>query len=669
MTHNLILGTAGHIDHGKTSLIRALTGKETDRLPEEKKRGITIELGYADLTIGDTHFGIVDVPGHEKFVRQMLAGATGMDLVMLVVAADDSVKPQTIEHLEILRLLDLQNGLIVLTKCDTADEEWLDLVEEEIRDAVADTFLERASVFRTSATTGEGIADLRTELGRMAEQIASSSAWDLNAPFRMAMDRVFTVAGHGTVVTGSVSSGTVRVGDSLEIQPGDINVRVRGVHNHDAAVESIGRGQRGAINLGGVHHGEIGRGMELAATGLLNASRSMILDVQLLPEVRHPLLDRQRIRFHLGTAEIIGFIRILRDRQDCGRDSSTEAVSDARPEKDPSRQAAARAMIEPGQSGIVQIFMREPAVAVWSQPFVIRSESPVRTLGGGRVIHPFSPRINRRHASQVAAARRLTSDNPAERISALIYLSPVARWNRNDLAAASGAAQVDELIDHLVETGQLVRVPLSSSRSVIVHRLHLDEIQQVTLERLNRFHDENPLASGNSREQLLASFNYLPHDEIINLALDELLDQKQLIRQGELLGVQGRGPQLSKNEQALLAGLTEQIWQAGLQPPTPAELQKAAAKNKDSVPKLLQLAVDRGDLIRITNDYLIHRQVLVSLQQDLTRLLESQNGATMSEIRQKIDVSRKYAVPLCEYLDTIRFTRRDGDMRFLEKSP
>ena len=289
MAKDFILGTAGHIDHGKTSLIRALTGTDTDRLPEEKKRGITIELGFAHLEIEPYRFGIVDVPGHEKFVRQMLSGATGMDIAMLIVAADDSINQQTREHLEILRLLRLSAGVIALTKCDLVAEEWLELVEEEIRDLVKDTFLAKSPIVRTSAHQLVGIAELKEAIKAAAATVETKidSAVD-HAPFRMAIDRCFTMAGHGTVITGSVSSGQARLGDQLLIEPGSTNVRIRGLQNHDAQVESIHRGQRAAINLGGIHHDEIARGQEICTAGHLSASTLLTLDLQLLPECPRP---------------------------------------------------------------------------------------------------------------------------------------------------------------------------------------------------------------------------------------------------------------------------------------------------------------------------------------------------------------------------------------------
>ncbi|MFP6621742.1 MAG: selenocysteine-specific translation elongation factor, partial [Pirellulaceae bacterium] len=309
MTTDLILGTAGHIDHGKTALIRALTGTETDRLPEEKRRGITIELGFAELQLDAFRLGIVDVPGHERFVRNMLAGASGMDLAMLVVAADDSIKPQTREHLEILRLLRLKAGVIVITKCDLAEDDWIQLVEEEVRELCQGTVLATAPVVRTSAETGEGIEELRQALLACARQAAENLSDDLqDAPFRMAIDRVFTMAGHGTVVTGSVTSGQVKLGAELEIQPDAIPVRVRGLQNHEDSVERVFRGQRAAINLAGIHHNDLSRGRELAAPGHLASHRILTVSLHLLGNAQRKIKKRHQVRLHVGTAEELGSV-------------------------------------------------------------------------------------------------------------------------------------------------------------------------------------------------------------------------------------------------------------------------------------------------------------------------------------------------------------------------
>ncbi len=379
---------------------------DTDRLPEEKKRGITIDLGFAELEIGEFRFGIVDVPGHERFVRNMLAGATGMDVAMLVVAADDSIKQQTREHLDILRLLALRAGVIAITKCDLSESDWIDLVEDEIRELVSGTFLEQAPIVRTSATTGLGLDEVREHLAVAAGQsLEARPRAAANAPFRMAIDRTFTIAGHGTVVTGSVSSGHCSLGDDLIIEPGAVKVRVRGLQNHDRSVETLHRGQRAAINLAGIHHEQIVRGQELATPGHLKPSRLLTVRIQMVAGASRPLKNRSRIRLHVGTADLAATVVLL--------------------DKDSLRA---------GEEGLAQLFLAQPTVTTWNQPFVLRSPSPVVTIGGGQVLVPDAEKIRRADAKVLQWIRQLRSADPVQRASAAVYFAGLREWHPRDLA-------------------------------------------------------------------------------------------------------------------------------------------------------------------------------------------------------------------------------------------
>ena len=448
MTTYLILGTAGHIDHGKTSLIRALTGTNTDRLPEEKKRGITIELGFAELDLGDFLLGIVDVPGHERFVRQMLAGATSIDLAILIVAADDSVKQQTREHLEVLKLLDLPVGVIAMTKCDLADPDWMELVEDEIRELVVSSFLESAPIVRTSAETGQGLDELRTELQNAAEQTAAArGASRIHAPFRMAIDRTFTIAGHGTVVTGSVSSGTLHVGDQVVLEPGHVEVRVRGLQNHDRKADAVHAGQRAAVNIVGVHHNAVQRGQELATDGFLTPSQLMTVQLEVLPQAIRPLKNRARVRLHLGTNETMANVSLLKESE-----------------------------LAPGQSGPAQLFLTDPVVSSWNQAFVVRSESPVTTIGGGRVLVPAAEKIKRAGDASLECLDHLVQGDDGQRAAAAIYFAGMLPWTMSDLSRLAGIDDAQTVCDQLVEQGELVVLKINAQRQMIWHRENLRSI-------------------------------------------------------------------------------------------------------------------------------------------------------------------------------------------------
>jgi selenocysteine-specific elongation factor len=640
MTTDLILGTAGHIDHGKSSLIRALTGVDPDRLPEEKRRGITIELGFAELLLDDYRLGIVDVPGHERFVRNMLAGATGMDIALLVIAADDSVKPQTLEHLEILRLLDLDAGVIALTKSDLVDSDWAELVEEEIRALVADSFLVRAPIVRTSTATGEGLDELKMHLLNAAKDVAASGRLDRErGPFRMAIDRTFSIAGHGTVVTGSVSSGRVATGDELILEPGNLKARVRGIHNHDRTVDEIHRGQRAAINLGGVHHDQIRRGQELCATGHLVPSRLITIELSLLETAPRPLKNRSRVRLHVGTAELLTTVRLLEADQ-----------------------------LQPGESGFAQLFLSEPAVTVWSQPLVIRSESPVITVGGGRVLDPAAERIRKPNEEMIQMLGQYKSDDPIERASSALYFSGTRDWKPIDLARTAGIEDFEAVTDTLRERGDLCEIRVSPTRNLHVHKLVLRQLCKRIAVVLNQLHDEFPLRTVFDRSVVINRFRYL--DESILQACLKLMASEQQLKFGPNgVALVGRGPKLSQNEKKLLNELVDKFRAAGIQSPSIKECQKQATKNQAAVGQLLALAAANGDLVALNNEVYLHAEVESGVREQLRdALASSRDGLTMSEIREILETTRKYAVPLCEYFDRIGFTKRQGDLRVLAET-
>ena len=638
MLTDLILGTAGHIDHGKTSLIGALTGTNTDRLPEEKKRGITIELGYAQLDLPPFRMGVVDVPGHEKFVRQMLAGATGMDIVMLVIAGDDSIKQQTTEHLDILRMLDLPAGVIALTKCDLCDPDWLELVEDEIRQLVSDTFLHDAPIIRTSSKTGHGIPELKAALVKAAEKVAATDRAILKqAPFRMAIDRSFSIVGHGTVVTGSVNSGQVSVGDQIVIQPGNSEVRIRGIQNHDSASDSVSRGQRAAINLAGVHHTAIGRGHELVSPGHLRPSRLMTVELSLLNSTHRKLKDRTRVRFHVGTAELFANVRLL----DCER-------------------------LEPGQKAFAQLYLNEAVVAVWSQPFVIRMESPVETIGGGRILTANANPIKKPSQVDLEMLRNIASNDVQQRASAGLYFSTTLDWQSKNLSRDAGVGDYESVAEKLRESGTLIEVELSQTRRVTIHKSRFEDLGRRVLNTLKRRHTDQPLRFQHPRNVVEHEFGYLGQPELLALVIEHLKKEKQVIANVASIGLVGYGPKLSKGQKALLGQLVDTLAKAGLEPPTVAELIKSASKNKDSVEELLEMAKENGDLVQVSDGFYLHQNEMAKIQAKLeVAFAQAPQGLTMSVLRQELGTSRKYAVPILEYLDRTGFTVRNGDLRTL----
>jgi selenocysteine-specific elongation factor len=636
MAIDLILGTAGHIDHGKTTLVKALTGVDADRLPEEKRRGITIELGFAHLDLPPYRLGIVDVPGHERFVRNMLAGATGVDLALLVVAADDSVKQQTREHLEILRLLDVPAGVIALTKCDLPDADWIDLVEQEVHELVEDTFLAHSRLVRVSSHTGQGLDELKVALSEAAAEAAAARNRHASGPFRMAIDRIFTMAGHGTMVTGSVSSGRARLGDELVIEPGGINVRVRGLQNHDQTVEEAHVGQRAAMNLAGVHHDQIERGQELATPGHLTPHKLLTIRLALLESAARPLKNRSRVRLHLGTAELMASA-VLLDRDE----------------------------LAPGESCLAQLYLSQPAVATWHQPLVIRQQSPMITIGGGRVLDPAPPKLKRGQERQLAFLEKLDSKDPAERAAAAAWFAGLGDWKPADLARTAGITEIEQVTKLLLERGELVRLAISPSRSLLVSREALEDRYQRIEQALGRLHDEFPLNAMLDRARLMARLDYLGSDALVDALINSLARSGRMKQSERGVALAGRGPQLSNNEQKLVGELIAMYREAGLQPPTVDEAKSSVTRNQAVVGQLIELAAAEGHLVRITPEFYLHRDVERQLRERLASELAAGAGLTVSQIRELLGVSRKYTVPICEYLDRAGFTRRQGDLRVL----
>jgi selenocysteine-specific elongation factor len=637
MPTHLILGTAGHIDHGKTALVRALTGIDTDRLPEEKKRGITIDLGFAELNLEEYCLGIVDVPGHERFIRNMLAGATGIDIAIFVVAADDSVKPQTREHLEILRLLNLSAGVIALTKCDVAESEWIDLVESEVRELVQDTFLADAPIVRTSAVTGMGIDELKKQ---MLESIKTNVTLDesrTSGPFRMAVDGTFSLAGHGTIARGSVLRGVVNVGDELHVCPSDRIARVRSLQTHGRNVMRIERGQRAAVNLAGVTQEELFRGSELASPNLLRPSRLLGVELAPIASTRSALKHRQRIRIHLGTTEVIGRVLL--------QESGPVPAKERR---------------------IAQLLLETPVTTAWGQPFVIRSESPVKTIGGGRVLAPECWKFRRTRTEDWNQLKTLCEDNALLRAAAAVYFFRWQQWVANDLNRSAGIDEPEKLRDQLLSDDNLIgRLRISPSRELKIHQRHLDQLGQDVVKKLTALHEEHPRNLNFPQSQLEDKLRFLG-DRTVAKAILERLAEKKIIRMDTRgISLPDRGPKLSSKEAHLLQEVTQQYHDAGLRPPSVSEIQKQAAHNRQSIPQLIKLAEAQGVLIRLTEDLLLHTKTVESLRLRLHNRYGDGTGFTVSEIREELEISRKFAVPICEYLDRIGFTQRNGNLRVL----
>jgi selenocysteine-specific elongation factor len=636
MPRDLILGTAGHIDHGKTSLVKALTGVDCDRLPEEKQRGITIDIGFANLDLGDFRLGIVDVPGHERFVKNMLAGATGIDLALLIVAADDSVMPQTREHLEILRLLGLQQGVIALTKADLVDETTREVVALEIRELVKGSFLQDAPIIPTSAFSGLGIEDLKAAIRDAGQKLSSRDAAEW---FRLAIDRSFVVQGHGTVATGSVTSGAVRVGDELDWHKGDGTteaVRVRSLNNHGQPVEEVRRGQRAAINLAGVPHEAVRRGQELARPGYLRPSKVVTVRLHTLADQRRPIKHRLPVRLHVGTAEVMATVSVL----------DADAV-------------------EPGKWAIAQLFLDEPVTAVWGQPFVVRDSSAEHTLGGGQVLQPVAVKLRRRHLESLERIEQLWAADPFPRAVSAAWFAGFHGLQPNDLVRAAGVPpdQSDALLQQAIADKKLVELTLPPNRKVYLHADRLAELGERIQDTLAVLHESFPLMTNHDRQKTLARLEYVGDEALLQVVVDRLLKAKQLVGDGKRIARADFKPKLSANQRKLKDKIVDEHKKAGFAPPEPASFANQAAGNAAALKDIFEVAAAEGFLVKVTDEIFLHADFEAEMRRKVEERLKSSPGATVAEIRDLLGTTRKYAVPLCEYLDQAGVTKREGDVR------
>ena len=635
MPRDLILGTAGHIDHGKTSLVKALTGIDTDRLPEEKARGITIDIGFATLEIPGFRLGIVDVPGHERFIRNMLAGATGIDLAVLVVAADDGIMPQTREHLEILKLLGLRQGVIALTKCDLVDAESIEVVELEIRELVAGTFLESAPLVRTSVPSGLGLEELKSAIAAEAAKVEPRSAIDW---FRIAIDRSFVVQGHGTVVTGSVVTGQTKIGDELEWLPSGAKVRIRSLQNHDRPVDEVHRGMRAAINLAGVKHTDVVRGQELARPGYLVPSRVVTVRLHCLPETPTPIKHRAPVRLHIGTLEVMGDVSVL------------DADS-----------------VKPGSWALAQLFLDEPVTCTWGQPFVLREPSATRTIGGGQVLQPKARKVRRRHLEVLERIEKLRTGDDAERVLAVAWFGGYGGFTEADLVrdAAVAPSRIAAIVDRLRQDGKLTALQVNAHRQVLLHGDLLRDLEGRVLGAVGQLHAESPLMTTHDRNRVQGLLDYVRDDALVQATIERLLKNKKLVGDARRVARADFKPKLSANLRKLKDVVVQTFLGAKFQPPLPASFAPQAGGNAANLKDLFDVCVAEGELVHIADDIYLHATVEAKMRQIVAERLKTPPGATVAEIRDLLGTTRKFAVPFCEYLDRIKLTRRDGDLRVL----
>jgi selenocysteine-specific elongation factor len=628
---SVIVGTAGHIDHGKTALVKALTGIDADRLEEEKRRGITIDIGFAHLELplpgGESlRLGFVDVPGHERFVRNMLAGVGGIDLVLLVIAADESIKPQTREHFDICRLLSVSRGIVVLTKSDLVDRETLDVVRLEVEDFLRNSFLDPAhsSIVAVSSLTGAGLDDLKQALVKAAAEIP---ARDSSALMRLPIDRVFTMKGFGVVVTGTLVSGMIRKEDELEVFPAGKRVRVRGIQVHGQAAEQAVAGQRTALNLAGVTTQDLARGMVLAPPSTFQSTSRLDASLTLLPSAK-PLKDRARVHLHAYTFETIATVVLSGQKQ-----------------------------VSAGKTGLAQLRLVEPTLLLPGDRFIMRQFSPVATIGGGVVLDPLpvprmpelEPFLKTLAAGDAQSILRARIARRGHRGIAIAQLIAETGWTRQvieaNLAARAGLADVSRIGD------------------LAVHLPAMEQLKLLVTSAVAGFHKKNPLVAGISKEELRGQVQ--ASSEVFTAVLEMLAREKKMEAAGEVVHLPGHGV-LMKDEEAESQKIIEHAFaSAGLKVPALKDVLVGLKVDKVRAQKIVTLLLRDKVLVKVSEDLVFHRDALLDLRKRLASEKAKSPKIDVARFKDLTGVSRKYAIPLLEYLDREHVTRRVGDERVI----
>lgn len=636
MTKNLILGTAGHIDHGKTSLVKALTGVDTDRLPEEKARGITIELGFANMLLpGDIQLGIVDVPGHERFVRTMVAGVGGMDMVMLVIAADEGVMPQTREHLDICRLLGVKQGIVVLTKSDLVEAEWLGLVTEEVRDFVAGSFLERAPIIPVSARRGTGMEQLKEELSNIANRVDQKRS---DGAFRLPVDRAFTVAGFGTVVTGTLLSGQVKVGDEVELLPTGICTRIRGVQAHGSKTDIGSAGQRLALNLQGVDNNLAKRGDIVAPRGLYTTTTVVDIEITCLKSTQRAIKHRSTMRLHSATYEVTAQIRLF-DRE----------------------------TLEPGESTFAQLRLASPVLLLNGDPFVLRTHSPSQTVGGGIILDPSPPRRRRRSAEALNLLESMALGEETLMVEQLVTAALLTGVSFEELIWRTGmsAKRLDAALSSPLSSGkviQMVREP-----RIFLGRDSFTTLCDTLLHRLETYLAHNPIKDGISKEELKTRLPARSDQRFFTQCLAYLENEKKVVADRDQVKLPGRTGAMVDGNVDIQQKLEDILISGGAEPPTVKELCDTLQLPEKPVLEHLTLLTRQGRAVKVKSDIFYAPGPLRTITDTTFEYLHSKGEITPAEFREITGLSRKFMIPLLEYFDSLKMTIRVGDKRLLRR--
>lgn len=636
MMKHFVLGTAGHVDHGKTALIKALTGIDTDRLKEEKERGITIELGFASLPLpsGRT-VGIVDVPGHEKFIKTMVSGAAGIDLVMLVIAADEGIMPQTKEHLHICSLLGITCGLVALTKIDLVEADWLEMVKSEITEFVRGSFLENALIVPVSSVKQEGLPDLLSAIEAAVSKISGKKD---DGIFRLPVDRVFTMKGFGTVVTGTLVAGSIKVGEEVQILPEGLISHIRGIQVHNKPAGEAWSGQRTAINLQGTEKSAINRGDVLVRPQTVWTSQRLDIFVEYLATNSKNLKNRALVRLHTGASEVIARIILL-----------------------------AKDELIPGEKAFAQLVLVNKAVVVAGDHFVLRSYSPITTIGGGQIIDPQPVKHKRQNAKVLNDLQQLQNGFLPDRISVIMERTGFTGINLHGLAFRLGvnAEKIKEVLENLFSRRKAIL--LDGEDTTVISEYFNTQLEELIAVNIAAYHEKNPLQGGISKEELKAALNRPVSTKLFNMALRSLGKKEIIVSDKDSVRLATHQIKLTGGLDSIHLAIAEIYQKAALTPPALPYVLAGFKDQKTQAQSIIKMMVKNGELIKINEDLCFTRDFLHQLRKDYKALLIKDGKATPSSFKELTGLSRKYIIPLMEYFDMNKLTVRVEDHRILRR--
>lgn len=632
---HVIIGTAGHIDHGKTTLIKALTGRNTDRLKEEQDRGISIELGftYFDLPSGQ-RAGIIDVPGHEKFIKNMLAGVIGIDIVLLVVAADEGIMPQTVEHLAILDLLGIKKGFIVLTKLDLVDEEWIELVEEEVHEEIIGTFLENAPIIRVSSTKGEGIEEAIKLIDEYAAELDDREITDMP---RLPVDRVFSISGFGTVVTGTLLAGKFEIGDEVQIFPGEEKARIRTLQVHDKDAETAYGGQRVAINLAGVKKENIHRGSVVAPIGSMTDTMMLDVKIKLLKSLDRAIDNRTRLKLYLGTEEILCRIVLLDKEQ-----------------------------LLPGEEAYAQLRLEERVVGKRGDKFILRFYSPMFTIGGGEILEPNPDKKKRFDEDSLEELKIKELGDSKDILENIIRNKDKDFSSLKDISNQTGILEenINNDSNLLVDEGKIILFSLGKDQFPI-HLDNFNHLSENIINEVQSFHDKHPLRSGISREEIRSKYLKGAKPRVSDLFIEKLITNKQLEQNFDLINIAGFTPTYTKEQQIIKDGILRNLHT--FLPPKKEEIIDNLKIKTEDFDVVYNSLLSNKEIVKVVGDVYLKAEIYNEALLMLRNFLEESGNISIAEYRDLLNTNRRVALGLLEYFDQLKITRRDGEKRTLNK--